>query len=109
MLLDDGQGKKEPRVTLPLRAAESLVDYVRERAGWKKVHGKWQRGPGELTFFFEEALKLHRHLYLALREHKLRLQRVALDEGIDWNTQGPELYAKLIMRGLEDAERRRKQ
>jgi hypothetical protein len=108
VLLDDGKGKKEPRVTLPLRVAESLLDYVRERAGWKKVNGKWQRGAGEMTAVLEDDLRLARHLHRTLQPHKLRLQRVALDEGLDWSTQAHELYGRLILSALDDAEKRRK-
>lgn len=108
MLLDDGTGKKEPRVGMPVRMTESLADYVRERAGWKKVHGKWQKGAGELTRVIEDAVELHRHLHRTLSAHRLRLQRAALDEGLEFATHAPDVLSKLVLLGLEAAEKQRK-
>lgn len=95
-------------MALPVRVPESLLNYVRERAGWKKVNGKWQKGGGELTRVIEDSLKLHQQLHGVLKEHKLRLQRVALDAGLDWQTQEAEVYGRMIIEGLEVAEKRRK-
>lgn len=109
MLLDDGTGKREARVAMPVRMVESLADYVRERAGWKKVHGKWQKGAGQLTDVIEDDLHLAHHLHRTLMEHKKRLILAAVEEGLDWSPKAvAELYGRLILRGLEDLERKRK-
>lgn len=107
MLLDNEKNKRERRLVLPLRVPESLLDYVRTRAGWTKNKGKWTSGGhGAMTRVTEDLVRLHMHLHRRLLEFKIRLQRYALDEGLDWQTQEHEVYARLVIRGLEDAERK---
>lgn len=99
MLLDDGAGKREPRVALPVRVPKSLVDYIRKRAGDRR---------GQVTRVIEDAVMLHRALFEKMAPHKLRLQQLALDLKLDWETQESEVYARAMIMGLEQHEKHRK-
>lgn len=102
VLLDDGSGgKKKREETKPIAARfpKSLHDYVKARAGERR---------GELTRVVLDIVELHKQLSERLASEKISIQRFALDERLDWSTQEAEVYARLIKRGLDDAERRRK-
>lgn len=99
MLLDDGNGKSEARVALPVRVPKSLLDYVRKRAGDRR---------GQVTRVIEDAMRLHKDLYERLASHKTRLQRFALDKQLDWATQETEVYVQVMLLGLESHEKRHK-
>lgn len=100
MLLDDeSRKKKEERLPLTVRLPKSLRDYLDKRAGERR---------GEVTRVMENALELHRYFYERLATEKPRLQQFALDEKIDWSAQEPEVFVRLVVRGLKDAERSKK-
>jgi hypothetical protein len=101
VLLDDGsgrKGKKEETVTVAARLPRSLHEYVMARAGERR---------GELTRVLLEMIQLHMQLAERLASDKIRIQRFALDEHLDWTTQEAEVYARLIKRGLEESGRRK--
>lgn len=99
MLLDDGTGKAEGTEQLAFRLPKSLADYVTKRAGPKR---------GAKTRVVENAIDLHRALYKAMGEHKRRLQQYAIDEGLDWEKHEPDVYVRLMLLGLETAEKGKK-
>lgn len=81
------------------RLQKSLFDYVEQAAAAQRV---------PKTRVVEDALSMHRELSEKLSAHKPRFQRFALDEGLDWDTQETEVYARLIQRGLEQHEKQHK-
>lgn len=103
MLFDKGDGvpleDSGPNKLVAMRLSETMRLYLEERA---KNLGF------TVTDVVKSAVRLHRALHLRLAAHRIALQRYALDEGLDWSTQEAEVYARLIIRGLEAAERRRK-
>jgi hypothetical protein len=104
MLGDDGSGlrdedKNKARVLIALRVPPSLAKYVDDRS-------KEQRG-GK-TRVLEDALQIHRHMFERLAKDRVRIQLFAINEGLEWPKQEAEVYARLIQRGLDEAERRRK-
>lgn len=99
MLLDEGLRKREKRGKMvSVRLPSSVDAYLRRTS-------KMMRG---LTYALVDALRMHEGLHQGLAPHKLRLQRFALDEGLDWVTQEPLVYVRAIERGLEAAEQARK-
>lgn len=100
MLSDDGSGSDGKKGKLmALRVPANLEKYVRDRAGGRR---------GGITEVLEDALKIHQHLFERLGSHRIRIQRYALDESLDWPSKEPEVYSKLILRGLDDSERGRR-
>lgn len=96
MLLDEGKKKKEPRgKMISFRLPASADAYLRSLA--KTLGGIT---PGILA-----AVNLHERLRNGTLEHKLRLQRFALDKGLDWQTQEPEVYVAAMLAGLEAHEK----
>ncbi len=51
---------------------------------------------GGITKAVLESVRLHQEVSTLLSRHKPALQQLALDSGLDWDTQRPELYAKII-------------
>lgn len=99
MLLDDGKGKAEPTKQLAFRLPKSLADYIIKRAGDKR---------GAPTRMVEKAIALHKYLYEKAMPHKPRLQRFALDKGLDWDTQEDEVYVQALLLGLDAHEKKQK-
>lgn len=99
LLLDQGIKKKEKRgKMISFRLPKAADTYLRRSA-------KVRRG---ITHTLLDALSLHEALNERLMQHKKQLQQFALDEGLDWETDEPLVYVRLIERGLQDAERARK-
>lgn len=99
VLLDEGKKKKEARgKMISFRLPKSTDAYLREHA----------KTLGGITPAILDAVNLHQRLRAGTLPLKLRLQRFALDEGLDWATQEPEVLVKAIERGLADSERNRK-
>lgn len=95
--------KREAKQQKGWRLGESLVQYI-EKRGKEGSHGAETR-------VVEDAIGLHKKLYEATAEHKLRLARYALDVGLDLREHEPEVLARLMLKGLaahEDEQRRRK-
>ena len=92
-------GPKEDGNTKPTgwRLQTVLADYIEKAA---KDSGQPK------TRVVEDALRMHRDLTKALAPHKPRFQRYALDAGLDWDTAENEIYARLIVAGLEQHEKR---
>lgn len=99
LLLDEGIRKKEKRgKMISIRLQASVDAYLRRIA----------KTMGGITPVLVDALRLREGLGEGLAPHKVRLQRFALDEGLDWMTQEIAVYTRAIERGLEAAEQKRK-
>lgn len=97
MLLDEGKKRRESRgKMISFRLPKSADAYLRELA----------KTMGGITPGILAAVGLHERLRAGTLPLKLRLQRFALDEGMDWATQEPEVYVRAIERGLADAEKK---
>lgn len=92
---EDGGESKLVATRLP-ETMRSYLDGLAKKTG------------ATVTDVLKNAIRLHRAMNTRLAPDRIRLQRYALDEGLDWSTQEAEVYSRLILRGLEDAERRRK-
>jgi hypothetical protein len=105
VLSDDGSGiddedRGKSRVLIAVRVPPSLEKYIERKAR--------PFGRGGPTKIVEESIRMHRRLGERLDPYKLRIQQFALDERLSWPSQEHEALSRLILRGLEDAERRRK-
>lgn len=99
MLLDEGKKRRETRgKMISFRLPASADGYLRQLS----------KTMGGITTAILAAVTLHERLRAGTLPLKLRLQRFALDEQLDWATQEPEVYVRAIERGLLDAERNRK-
>lgn len=103
MIWDDGSGRREEgnedRFPLAARLPKSLYDYVKGRAG---------KGHGELTRVLEDTIRFHKKFFERLGADRVRIQQFALDERLEWPGHGIEVFARLIRKGLDEHERRRK-
>lgn len=99
VLLDEGIRKREKRGKMISIKLPASADAYLRRLG---------KARGGLTVVLVDALRLQEVLSGELAPHKLRLQRFALDEGLDWVSQESLIYARAIVRGLEAAEQKRK-
>lgn len=100
MLWDDGSGKRE-------EADEKLVPVAGRLPESMKAHLVALRGEGHgaITDALKDVIRLHRGLFERLKKERIRLQKYASDEGLAWPGQAPEVFARLIRKGLDAAEK----
>lgn len=102
VLWDDGSGQKdegdEKRLSVAARLPESLVKHL------VSLHGE---AHGAKTRALSDCIRLHKKLLERLASERVRIQRFALDVGLS-PTQTPEILVRLILKGLDEHERRSK-